>query len=190
MVVGCLPYDGKTAFSIIEDHISTPPPLPTSINPDLSKEVESVILKAIAKERGDRYDSVTSLVKAFERAWVASRDLKTISSAKNNSQVPVLLSEEGDKFPLTIPKMVLGRNSEAKNISNDIDLDHIDFKKIVSRHHAVIEMHNNEFYIHDLHSHNGTFLNGERITSDKPRKLRSGDVIEFGHGGVKLTFIR
>jgi serine/threonine-protein kinase len=57
MVVGCLPFDSKTVFSIMEDHIRRPPPLPTSIKPDIPKDVESVILKAIAKNRSDSQDN-------------------------------------------------------------------------------------------------------------------------------------
>lgn len=191
MVVGCLPYDGKTAFSIIEDHIRRPPPLPTSIKPDLAKEVEAVILKAMAKSRSDRYESIAAMAKAFEKAWVAHADLKTVSSTKNApSRTPILQSENGEKFPLTSKKTVLGRNSEAKNIRNDIDLSGMDVKKIVSRRHAMIQGQNNEFYLHDLNSHNGTFLNGDRVAPDQPRKLRPGDIIEFGSGGVKLTFTR
>lgn len=191
MVVGCLPYDGKTAFSIIEDHIRTPPPSPTSIKPDLSRDVEAVILKAMAKKRSDRFESIASLVKEFEKAWVAHTDLKTISSTeKASSRKAILLSEGGDQFPLASKNMVLGRNSEAKNIRNDIDLSRLDVKKIVSRRHAMIQEKNNEFYLLDLNSHNGTLLNGERIAPDQPRRLKSGDILEFGSGGVKLTFTR
>ena len=190
MVVGCLPYDGKTAFSIIEYHIRRPPPLPTSIKPDLPSEVEAVILKAIAKNRSDRYDSVASLVKAFQKAWVAYTDLQTISATKTAApREPMLLGEGGNQFILTMEKTTLGRDSGAKNIFNDIDLSDLDEKKIVSRRHAMIQVQNNEFYLHDLNSHNGTFLNGERIAPNRPCELKSGDLIEFGSGGVKLRFV-
>jgi serine/threonine protein kinase len=192
MVVGCLPFDGKTAFSIIEDHIRRLPPLPTSIKPDLPKEVEAVILKAIAKNRNDRYDSITSLVKAFQKAWVSSHtDLRPIPETENAThRQPMLLSERGDRFLLSLKKNSLGRNTGGKNIINDIDLTSLDVKKIVSRLHARILVENNEFYLQDLNSHNGTFVDGERIAPDQPRKLKSGDVIEFGSKGVKLKFVR
>ena len=51
MVVGRLPYDSDTPMSIIEDHVFTPPPPPTIIRPGLSKEIEQVILTALAKKR-------------------------------------------------------------------------------------------------------------------------------------------
>jgi serine/threonine protein kinase len=191
MIVGCLPYDGKTVFSIIEDHINTPPPAPRSIKPELTREVEAVILKALAKKRSDRYDKVASLVRAFKKAWVASTDLKTISSRKSQpSQMAALLGEDGRIFSLTSENVVLGRDSTARNIRNDIDLTDLDVKKIVSRRQARVQTQNNEFLLFDLNSRNGTFLNGERLVPDKPHTLVPGDVIEFGSKGVKLTFTR
>jgi tRNA A-37 threonylcarbamoyl transferase component Bud32 len=69
MTVGQVPFSADTPFSIIHDHIYTPLPLPTSVNPSLSPEVERVLLKALAKDRADRYTDVTSLVEAFRSAW-------------------------------------------------------------------------------------------------------------------------
>ncbi|MCC6300987.1 MAG: protein kinase [Anaerolineales bacterium] len=69
MVVGQVPFSADTPFSIIHDHIYTPLPLPQSINPNVPEPVQRVLLKALAKERGDRYASVTDLVKAFKQAW-------------------------------------------------------------------------------------------------------------------------
>jgi serine/threonine protein kinase len=189
MVVGCLPYDGKTVFSIIEDHIHTPPPRPRAIKPQLSVEVESVILKAIAKRRSDRFENINGLVKAFKEAWVGSSDLQTVASAKKEaSRKASLRTEDGVLLPLAKEKVILGRNSVARNIQNDIDLSELDVKRIVSRRHAMIRRQNHEFSLYDLGSHNGTFLNGKRIEPDKPYPLSAGDTIVFGADGVKLIF--
>ncbi len=69
MVVGQVPFSADTPFSIIHDHIYTPLPLPQSINPNVPEPVQRVLLKALAKERADRYASVTDLVAAFKEAW-------------------------------------------------------------------------------------------------------------------------
>lgn len=68
MVVGRVPFNADTPFSIIHDHIYTPLPLPHAVNPSVPAAVERVLLKALAKERADRFDSVGDLVAAFERA--------------------------------------------------------------------------------------------------------------------------
>ena len=54
----------------------------------------------------------------------------------------------------------------------------------VSRNHAVIERRGSAIEIADLNSENGTFVNGERVTS---RRLVDGDEISLG-GGLDLTF--
>jgi serine/threonine protein kinase len=65
LAVGRVPFNADTPFSIIHDHIYTPLPLPSTINPKVPRQVERVLLKALAKERKDRYASVDSMVKAF-----------------------------------------------------------------------------------------------------------------------------
>jgi hypothetical protein len=69
MTVGKVPFSADTPFSIIHDHIYTPLPMPRVVNPAVPEEVERVLLKALAKERSDRYKDVKSLVKAYTQAW-------------------------------------------------------------------------------------------------------------------------
>ncbi|MBN1264085.1 MAG: serine/threonine protein kinase [Anaerolineales bacterium] len=68
IVVGRVPFQADTPFSIIHDHIYTPLPLPTIINPQVPITVERVLLKALAKSRNDRFDDVQSMVNAFRTA--------------------------------------------------------------------------------------------------------------------------
>jgi len=69
MVVGQVPFSADTPFSIIHDHIFTPLPMPRSINPNVPEGVERVLLKALSKERADRYADVSMMVQAFKAAW-------------------------------------------------------------------------------------------------------------------------
>ena len=69
MVVGQVPFNADTPFSIIHDHIYSPLPMPRVINPKVPEPVERVLLKALAKDRADRYANVDALVQAFEGAW-------------------------------------------------------------------------------------------------------------------------
>jgi serine/threonine-protein kinase len=69
MVVGQVPFSADTPFSIIHDHIYTPLPLPQTINPSVPEPVQRVLLKALAKERADRYADVMQMAEAFKAAW-------------------------------------------------------------------------------------------------------------------------
>ncbi|NOT03538.1 MAG: serine/threonine protein kinase [Anaerolineales bacterium] len=69
MVVGQVPFSADTPFSIIHDHIYTPLPLPMKVNPNVPEPVQRVLLKALAKNRLDRYETVEEMVAAFKDAW-------------------------------------------------------------------------------------------------------------------------
>jgi serine/threonine protein kinase len=84
MVVGCVPFSADTPFSVIHDHIYTPLPLPSKINPKVSPEVERVLLKALAKDRPDRYRDISSMVGAFKDAWKKQNEL-TVRTSKPES---------------------------------------------------------------------------------------------------------
>ncbi len=52
---------------------------------------------------------------------------------------------------------------------------------VISRYHAKIELIDEAYYLIDLNSTNGTFLNGKRVTADEPNVLVPGDKIAFAN---------
>ncbi len=68
MVTGRVPFDADTPFAVIMKHISDPLPMPRSINPDLPEAVETVILKALAKNPDDRFQSALDFSNALRDA--------------------------------------------------------------------------------------------------------------------------
>jgi len=68
MVVGRVPFNADTPFSIIHDHIYTPLPPPTAVNPKVPAVVEKVLLKSLEKDRKDRFETVDQQVQAFRTA--------------------------------------------------------------------------------------------------------------------------
>lgn len=89
-----------------------------------------------------------------------------------------------------MPKLILKRKAEVilelplKNtkatytIGSDDDNDLVIDDKQVSNRHAQLERHGTQFYIRDLRSAFGTFLNGEKVTEQA--ELHSGDQISVG----------
>jgi tRNA A-37 threonylcarbamoyl transferase component Bud32/tetratricopeptide (TPR) repeat protein len=69
MTTGRVPFSADTPFSVIHDHIYSPLPLPTQVNPNLSMDIERVLLKSLAKDRADRYSDVSIFVGEFLAAW-------------------------------------------------------------------------------------------------------------------------
>ncbi len=70
MVAGRLPFDTTTSdlVSIIYQHLEKPPTPPSEFNPNTPKAVEDVILKALQKDRKDRFDSATEMARALNVA--------------------------------------------------------------------------------------------------------------------------
>jgi len=65
MVTGRVPFEAETPLAVILKHMQAPLPLPSSIKPGLSPEIERVLLKALAKDRNDRF----AACKEFLNAW-------------------------------------------------------------------------------------------------------------------------
>ena len=90
LIVGQVPFDSDTPFSIIHDHIYNPLPLPCDVNPNVSESVQRVLLKALAKDREDRYKSVDEMVAAFRATTV-------------EGDVGVLIPETTPRIDTTMP---------------------------------------------------------------------------------------
>lgn len=65
MVLGHTPFESDTPFTLMYKHINDPPPSPRETMPDLPVEVEQVILKALAKDKNERFQSAGGLARAF-----------------------------------------------------------------------------------------------------------------------------
>jgi serine/threonine protein kinase len=68
MVTGRVPYVADTPLAVILKHVSAPLPMPSSIKTDIPEAIETVILKALAKDPDDRFATVAEFVSAWKRA--------------------------------------------------------------------------------------------------------------------------
>src|SRR3954451_17830575 len=82
---------------------------------------------------------------------------------------------QGGEFPIVNDKpIIVGRSS---------DLDMVLVEDMVSRKHARIAMQQEQIWIEDLGSTNGTFVNGEKI---KRARLKEGDRVLIGTSILKV----
>lgn len=68
MVLGQLPFQGDTPYTLMYKHFNDAPPPPRQKNPALDPRVEAVILRALAKDPDDRYQSAEDVAEDFARA--------------------------------------------------------------------------------------------------------------------------
>ncbi|MBA3873837.1 MAG: protein kinase [Anaerolineae bacterium] len=69
--VGQVPFSGNTPYAIVHDHIYTALPQTRDFNPDVSPEVEEVLIRALAKNPPDRYPTAVEMLNAFKQAVIA-----------------------------------------------------------------------------------------------------------------------
>jgi FHA domain len=70
----------------------------------------------------------------------------------------------------------------------DIDLSGYPNSEIVSRIHANIRVEGDAYYVEDIGSSNGTYVNNNPLTTGSRHRLRSGDRIALGKGD-KVSFL-
>jgi serine/threonine-protein kinase len=83
---------------------------------------------------------------------------------------------------------LIGRMDPNRGIRPEVDLSKYDPAARVSRRHAKIISQGNQFFIEDLGSANGTFINGSvRLAQGRPYVLVSGDELKLGETTLKFV---
>ncbi len=205
LAVGQLPFPAKTISEAIKYHVQQEPPKPRSLFPDLPEKLEKIILKAMAKNPANRYQTAEAFAKGLEEttstttavssAPTAMKDVVSLYTQYQKSLVEqrgVSVFQEFEAPPvLTEDKIQILAADKTSNIvavkttgmtigresDNDIPID----DQKASRHHARIEFDGKSYRVIDLDSTNGTYLANARllpgITEEwTPEKaLRIGD---------------
>ena len=65
MLTGSLPFEGDSA-SVMAQHITQTPASPSEFNPDISDELEAILLKMLQKKPQHRFQSTDDLIKSLE----------------------------------------------------------------------------------------------------------------------------
>jgi len=71
-VTGVPPYSGVDSPTIVARVLQGPPPPPRTFSPGLNPGLEGIILKAMAREPGDRYESASALAEDLDRFRMGS----------------------------------------------------------------------------------------------------------------------
>ena len=84
---------------------------------------------------------------------------------------------KGRKIPLVV-RITIGRDKNNLLVIDD---------KMTSRFHSVIQKIKSVYYVKDLDSRNGTFVNGVRVPKGKYVKLNPTDVLCIGRTEIAIT---
>ena len=105
------------------------------------------------------------------------------------SALTVVMTATGRRVPLPAGgEAVLGRLDATRGVFPDVDLTPDGgLEGGVSRRHARVHQQKLQFFIEDLGSANGTFLNGQRLTPYLPHPLRDGDEVQLGRVRLRIV---
>jgi serine/threonine-protein kinase len=85
LVLGRLPFDADTPLAVVLKHINDPLPLPKALNPDISDDLNRVILKSLAKDPNDRYQKVADMTADLRRAMGMAPEDSHPDAAKSSA---------------------------------------------------------------------------------------------------------
>jgi pSer/pThr/pTyr-binding forkhead associated (FHA) protein len=89
-------------------------------------------------------------------------------------------------LPQGLPVIHVGKPND--RIPPDLDVSGFPNSEIVSRIHADIRIEGDAYYIEDVGSSNGTYINNLPLQTGNRHRLRPGDRIGLGKGD-KVTFL-
>lgn len=72
-LTGEFPFKAKKLTDMLDMHVRQPPPAPSSINPDLSRLTDRVLLRMMAKNPEDRYPSFDECFEAWQKILMESK---------------------------------------------------------------------------------------------------------------------
>lgn len=123
MATGTLPFEGDSPVSIAIKHIQEFPKLPSEFEPNVSKELERVIMKCIEKTQAMRYKSSNELLddlKAIKYNSHKSYVAPPIVDSSHTQVLPAIddtmLMSKTEKIPV-IDDKVIAENKKAKKTS-------------------------------------------------------------------------
>lgn len=77
MLTGQPPFSGDSPVSIAYKHVREDPQLPSQLNPDVSSSLDAVVMKAMAKNPANRYQTATEMAEDLHRAQQGEHVLAT-----------------------------------------------------------------------------------------------------------------
>jgi len=110
--------------------------------------------------------------------WTLWKDLKQQDEVLASRRLPPILVSlaDGSQRRFSTPEVVIGRDPACELALED---------PTVSNQHARLSYHHGQWWLEDLHSTNGTFLNGAEVTA--PLVVTSGDVALCGQVELRLA---
>ena len=181
MLTGVLPFNSRSLPKLIDAIYRGEKQSPSAVRPEVDKDLESIVLKAMHPRHEQRYETAREFYEALEeynakqpvagpataKMQLPAHQAAAVPSGGGWTLVPVK-NGSTEKHSISGDNVMVGRDRTCS-----IVLSH----PAVSRRHARITLSGTAWVLEDLQSANGTYVNNTRV--DKV-KLKAGDVVRFG----------
>ena len=186
MLTNATPFRFKNLTEAVTTHLKgVMPRSARELRPDIPAVLDAVLMKALAKEPGDRFASGAEMAAALRSARLSLDATATRVVASDQpvvtplpSQPPagyvLLIAAPGQpdsRLALTRPVISLGRSAD-----NDVVLP----AEGVSRYHARLQARADGWSIIDLGGVNGTRLGGQRLPANQSTPLTPDEPLRIG----------
>ncbi|MEJ5309637.1 MAG: FHA domain-containing serine/threonine-protein kinase [Anaerolineae bacterium] len=200
LLTGHLPFLALSDASVVRfgQHESCVPL--RSYNPNLPASLETVLMRALERDLMVRYPRmdlfVNDLKQVAQSLKLAAQAAHPVTARMETMRLDAQEAVTGPRLfiatsgvALSIPlrdEVVVGRTDPMLPQPPDVDLQPYGGGSAgVSRHHARFLRRPEGWFLQDLQSTNGTYLNEVRLLPHRPVRLNSGDLVRFG----QLTLI-
>ncbi len=199
LLTGRLPFPALSGASMRLSQHDSPVPLRT-YSPGLPVSLETVLMRALDHDLMVRYPRmdlfVNDLKQVAQSIKMAAQAEHPVTARMETMRLDAQEAVTGPRLfiatsgvALSIPlldEVVVGRADPMLPQPPDVDLQPYGGGSAgVSRHHARFLRRPEGWFLEDLQSTNGTYLNEVRLLPHRPVRLNSGDLVRFG----QLTLI-
>ncbi|MGJ5673376.1 MAG: FHA domain-containing protein [Nostochopsis sp.] len=163
-----------------EPPVSVPPPTIAAPPPAVVAEEESPVLE-IESESESESESEPAPQPAPPPPPASRTQLQQVTARLVHVQ-----SDRQIELPQNLSVIHIGKPND--RIPPDVDVSGFPNSEIVSRIHSDIRVEGDAYYIEDVGSSNGTYINNLPLLPGNRHRLRPGDRISLGKGDL-VTFI-
>lgn len=184
----CIPNhsSGKRMFPPVTEHICTTCEAVCDEDQLYCTQCGSVLLHAL-QHNSNAFNEITQRLGAPEGKEVALE--WGTAYFHPNARLVLQFMETNEELPIRVgfAPLIIGRRS-----GNSVP--HVDLlpfggsTKGVSRQHVRIERDGDSLLVTDIGSHNGTFLNQERLVVNRPYLLRNRAALQLGYLLIRVQF--
>lgn len=214
MVTGSPPFQPRTVQDAMQQHMRTPVVPPSRTTPGLPRDLDRVILRSLAKNPNERYQTINEMMTDVRRVLPDARSMQVDRPAQGaqsyqtryESQPPVpppmpahesIPAQEQDRGRARLIYSQEGQNPQIYWLDQPVtvvgrgaDASLRLSGDLISRQHARIDRGNDGYYrLMDTGSTNGVFLGTQRLTAMTPQRWNPGEVARIGSYWLRLEVI-